>query len=224
MASRLHPFVTDFAYHIFNRGVAKQPIFTSQREYKHFILTLQFYMYGNTTIRLSRFLEYALEERNNYFRTLKENSKPLIEIFAYSLLPNHYHLLVRQKVDGGIQKYMSLVGNSYAKYRNTRSKRVGPLWQGPYNDVYVETEDQFLHLSRYIHLNPFVSGVVTLNDLWKYPYSSLPTYLHDFHENFVNTDEILSFFHNNPDKYRDFLKDHAWYAKELTEIKHLLLE
>lgn len=78
----------------------------------------------------------------------------LVEIYSYVLMPNHFHLVVRQLVDGGIEKLMRKTGVSYSMYFNIRGKRVGPLFQGRYKAKLVEDEIQLLQLIKYIHFNP----------------------------------------------------------------------
>lgn len=74
-------------------------------------------------------------------------------------MPNHFHLLLQQIRDGGITEFISKLTNSYTRYFNIRNKRIGPLFQGEFKAVHVETDEQLIHLSRYIHLNPIVSYI-----------------------------------------------------------------
>lgn len=152
------------------------------------------------------------------------DQKPFaIDILAYCLMPNHFHLLVRQNVQEGIHDFLSNVSNGYAKYFNTKRQRVGPLYQGPFKAVYVETDEQLMHLSRYIHINPVVSGIITIEDLDVYPWSSFPDYLGKVKTSFVTTLPVLSQFKTSS-SYRAFVYDQVGYGKELEQIKHLVLE
>jgi hypothetical protein len=88
-------------------------------------------------------------------------------------MPNHFHLLVKQSQRNGIPEFMQKVQDSFAKYKNTRYKRTGGLYEGPFRAMRVKTENQLLHLSRYIHLNPHTSRVVpSLKELHDYPWTS----------------------------------------------------
>ena len=138
-------------------------------------------------------------------------------------MPNHFHLLVRQKIKEGVHHFLSNIANGYAKYFNTKRHRVGPLYQGPFKAVYVETDEQLIHLSRYIHINPVVSDVIPLEDLDEYPWSSFPAYLGKVKSSFINMSSVLSHF-NGPSSYRNFIYDQIEYAKKLEQIKHLVLE
>lgn len=104
-------------------------------------------------------------------------------------MPNHYHLMVRQCVEGGITEFMRKVGTGYTNYFNLRYNRVGPLFQGKFKSVLVEREEHFLHLPHYIHLNPLElimpswkekgigSTRKALDFLETHKWSSLPDYL-----------------------------------------------
>ena len=135
-------------------------------------------------------------------------------------MPNHFHFLLKQTAEEGIAKFMSNFQNSYTRYFNTRHNRVGPLFQGPFRAVRVETDEQLLHLSRYIHLNPYSSFVVkNIKDLEEYQWSSFKEYLGK-EKGFCQKEIVMSFF-KNPQDYRKFVFDQADYQRELQKIKHL---
>ena len=110
--------------------------------------------------------------------------------------------------------------NSYTKYFNTRYRRVGPLFQGQFKAVSVETDDQLLHLSRYIHLNPFVAEIT--KDWQNFPYSSVKEFIAG-EPSLCSTEHILNFF-KNPDKYTEFISNQKDYALQLARIQHLLID
>ena len=222
MADRHFPIVTGQFYHIFNRGVAKQPTFLSKKDYEQAILALSYYRFKNVPIKLSRFKELSVEERNNLMSKLTASDQCLVKIISFVLMPNHFHFLLHQVQDHGIANFVAKFSNSYTKYFNTRQDRVGPIFQGVYKAVLVETDEQLLHLSRYIHLNPVVSLVIKESDLLTYPWSSLPDYLSN--EPLITyTKPVLEYFLSNKD-YENFLLDQIEYGKRLEEIKHLTLE
>lgn len=136
-------------------------------------------------------------------------------------MPNHFHLIVKQNIDGGIQKFMQKIQNSYTKYFNTIYKRVGPLVQGTFKAVPIESDVQLIHVSRYIHLNPYVSGIT--QDLDTYHYSSFPDFIGIKNGQLCNKELLLNFFKNSED-YKNFVIGNSDYAKEIEAMKHLLLE
>ena len=214
-------FANEFYYHIFNRGIDRKDVFTDKREFLRAIETLKYYRFSSLKIKLSRFLKLTEEDQRTYFNQITNQNK-LVEIIAYCLMPNHFHFLIKQLRDSGISKFLANLQNSYTKYFNTKHERVGPLFQGLFKAVLVETNEQLIHLSRYIHLNPSSSAIVKIDQLENYPWSSLPEYLNN-KSLISNTNEVLGFF-KNVKSYRDFVFDHALYAKELDKIKHLAME
>jgi putative transposase len=149
---------------------------------------------------------------------------PLVQIIAYCLLPNHFHLLLKQQKENGISKYMANLTNSYARYFNPKHKRRGPLFEGRFKAVRIETDQQLLHVNRYIHLNPYSSFLTkTVEQLFSYPYSSLPQYLKNGNSDSLEKEIILDFF-KTPSSYKEFLKDQADYQRQLDIIKHLTLD
>lgn len=147
-------------------------------------------------------------------------SKKIIEILAFCLMPNHFHLLLKQIKEGGITEFVSKVTNSYTKYFNTKYTRVGPLFQGEFKSVIVEDDEQLLHLSRYIHLNPLVLYLV--KNLDQYEWSSYREYVSG-KKGICTKEEVLGFF-KTPKEYEQFILDQADYAKQLELIKHKVIE
>lgn len=222
MADRKFPIATGQFYHVFNRGVAKQPIFLTKKNYEQAHLTLSYYRFRNPPLRLSRFKELSQHERNKIFSSLEQSNDLLVKIVSFVLMPNHFHFLLQQAVDGGIGNFIAQFSNSYTKYFNTKEQRTGHLLQGVYKAVLVEKDEQLIHLSRYIHLNPVVSFVIKEDQLLSYPWSSLPTFLNGG-SNSVWVEPVLSQFSSTED-YKKFVSDQLDYGKKLEVIKHLLLD
>ena len=156
-------FTNGGIYHIYNRGVEKRDIFLIVQDYFRFINNLiEFndtksvlpsnvrYLIRNPKTITPHCLEVQLLNNKS-----KRGKEPLIEILAFCLMPNHYHLLVRQLVDNGIVKFMQKIGTGYTNYFNQKNVRVGPLFQGRFKAVVIDKEEYFKYLPLYIHLNPF---------------------------------------------------------------------
>lgn len=213
MAYRTTPFVNDNFYHLFNRGVEKRQVFSNSNDYSRFLDVLYYYQFQGPKPRFSTYKRFKQKDFDK---------KPkIVEIECYCLMPNHFHLLVRQLKEKGVEEFMRKVLNSYTKYFNTRHKRIGPLFQGAFKAVIVETDEQLLHLSRYIHLNPFTSGLV--EKLEDYQYSSFLAYTKQSKDQLCTEQTILNFFKNSKG-YAEFIADNQEYARELEKIKHLLIE
>jgi putative transposase len=222
MPTRKTPLITDHYYHVYNRGVGGQPIFTDTREYQRFLLTLRYYRCQKTPIQLSRFLEQAKEKRAIDLSILERNENVRVEILAYVLMPNHFHLLMKQSITDGIKELQHQLWDSYGRFFNLRHERSGTLWQGRFKAKLLETDEQLMHVSRYIHINPLVAGLVDTKNLFSYPWSSLSSYFSE-KISFVNTKIILGYFPNIL-VYKSFILDQIDYAHELEKIKHLIFD
>jgi len=224
MSSRNTPLVTGEIYHIFNRSVAQQPIFTNLYDKNHFLNLIEYYRFENTNLRYSFFTRLAKEEKQTRLDWLYQHSKINVDIFSLSLMPNHFHLLVQQISDRGIFNYMSRLQDSYAKYINKKTNRSGSLFLSPFKAVRIENENQLLHVARYIHLNPLTSYVIKEEkNLLNYPWNSYLDYLNNKPRPFIDISKIKSFFKNN-EQFRSFTMDQLDYQRQLDQIKHLTFE
>lgn len=208
MATKKRYFVNENYYHVFNRGVEKRRIFLKDRDFERFIDTMAHCLKDNSRV-----------SRKTQRKNTQLSSTP-IEIIAYCLMPNHFHLLVKQNTEKGITTFLSRLTNSYTKYFNTKYERVGPLFQGPFKTINIETDGQLLHLSRYIHLNPVVAGIT--DDPRAFQWSSFRDYLSE-EETFIKPQIVLGNFVSKDD-YEQFVNDQIEYAKQLEELKHLHLD
>lgn len=211
MPYRTTPLVNGQIYHVFNRGSEKRIIFESNRDRSRFLKSIRYYQLVDPKPSFSKF---SLSKKKDL-----ENKK-IVELLCYCLMPNHFHLLIKQLEEGGISKFMSKFLNSYTKYFNTKHDRVGALMQGQFKAVLVDTDEQLIHLSRYIHLNPMVSFIT--KDLKNYPWSSYKEYIEN-QEGFCAKDEVLGFF-KSPAAYEQFILDQTAYGIQLALIKHKLID
>ncbi len=185
--------------------------FSTPKDYTRFIKTLKYYQIANPKPRFSLF--------HRSTSSLDKNPK-IVEIISYCLMPNHFHFLVKQKWDNGITEFTSKITNSYTKYFNIKNRRFGPLFQGEFKAVHIESNEQILHLSRYIHLNPLVGHKT--NNLDSYQWSSYREYL-GFNNNICGKKIILEQF-QSPANYKQFVLDQKEYGESLERIKHQLLD
>lgn len=215
-------FVNDHIYHVFNRGIERRSIFTNQREFRRAQGLIKFYRHKKTPIRFSRFIKLAEDVRNNLLKTLYKSER-LVDILAYCLMPNHFHFMLKQNADRGISTFISNFTNAYTKYFNTKNQRSGPLLEGVFKAVLVETDEQLIHLSRYIHLNPIASSIIEADKLDYYAWSSYPEYLSLSNNEICQKSPVLEMF-KSVKEYREFVNNQIEYAKKLETIKHLTLE
>ena len=180
---RKDPFITGEYYHIYNRGIDKRIIFKSEVDFKRFLMLLYVSNSKTESFRLDNFIN---QQHKTFQEVLMLDKKePLVSIGAWCSTPNHFHILVRQKIDGGITKFMKKLGTAYSMYFNIKYKRQGALFGGPFKSKLINADDIYLkHLFAYINLNPldlkFPNWEKNIknyfpkmqNFLGKYPYSS----------------------------------------------------
>lgn len=204
-------YIRDGYYHVYNRGVEKRIIFQDDQDYKVFLTYLKEALSpppDPSTLKK----EFSL--RRQSFKGIPRQPKNYlgeIELLAFCLMPNHFHLLIKQKSNNSMEKFARSLLTRYSKYFNKRYERVGPLFQGRYKAVLVREDPHLLHLSRYIHLNPSEYT----NDL-EGAYSSYSQYLGKTKAEWVKPETILSFFDQAT---KDFLKETNTYKDFVEKFK-----
>jgi putative transposase len=157
------PIETGEIYHCYNRGVDKRTIYASAQEYSYFIHLLYVLNDDAPSFNTLRNHVYETNEvHQKHSRQKGDSRERLVDILAFVLMPNHYHLLLRQRVDDGIPKFMQKLGTGYTMYFNERHERSGALFQGRYKSVHINNDRQLLYIPHYIHLNPL--GLLDRND------------------------------------------------------------
>ena len=222
MPYRNIPFVTNQVYHVFNRSIASQPIFIDRRDYERILDLVNYYRFKKPPLRFSHYNRLPKEQKEEYEKSFMVNKSPMLDILAYCIMPNHVHFLLRPKIDNSISDFMRNLQNGYSKYFNTKRERTGSLFQFMFKAVRIETDEQLVHVSRYIHLNPVTSYILKVENLEQYKWSSFKDYVLDI-DSFVNKEMILGRF-KSPQKYKKFVFDQAEYQRQLNKIKHLSLE
>jgi putative transposase len=191
-------------YHIYNRTVAKEAAFTRLSDKKRCLDLLKYYRFKHS-IRFSAFRLLSLEKKDRYLAIITQNS-PLVEIFAYVIMPDHYHLLLRPIAEDGARIFLTNFQNSYAKYYNLKYSRHGSLFQNRYKARRIIDTEDFKGVSRYIHLNPLSADIISKKKMLIAPWSSL-YYYKKSKGSFINTDAILDEF-GSLKKYLVYLFTH----------------
>lgn len=190
-------YVADNYYHIYNRGVNKADIFRDRRDYLYFLNLLKRYL-GKETLR-----------RKDH--ALYPNFHNQVELLAYCLMPNHFHLFIYQHDAEAIKNLMKSLGVAYGMYFNKRYKRLGPLFQQTYKAVRITDDGQLLHITRYIHMNP--------TNYRSYEWTSLPYYIGNKHATWLRPARLRDLFDGD---YLQFLKEYEGRRAELKSIKEEL--
>ncbi len=216
---RKDPFVTGEYYHIYNRGVDKRIIFKSNPDYERFLMLL----YVANTLEHLRLDNLINQNRKKFHEILKIDRGPsLVFIGAWCLMPNHFHLIVRQEVDGGITKFMKKVGTGYAMYFNNKYKRQGALFGGLFKSKLVENNDRYLrHLFGYIHLNPLEIQFPEWEKSVKKPKISMSDFLESYRyssyweyrgrkrvENSIIKPSAFPSYFKNSKQFKDFIRSY----------------
>lgn len=224
MTIRKAPLIVNEIYHVFNRSIARQPIFLSNYDYQRALDILTFYSYFDPPLRFSHYKRLPESQRKEFMGNLRKRGEKQVEIFAFCLMPNHVHFLIKEIKEKGISTFMSNLQNSYAKYFNIKTERSGSLFQTMFKAVRIETDEQLIHVARYIHLNPITAYLLkNIEDLITYPWSSFSIYMGKSVSDILNTNIILGYF-SSIDEFLKFTKDQIAYQRELDKIKHLALE
>jgi len=178
-------FSIDEYYHIYNRGTDKRTTFMEPHDYNRFIALL--YVCNSTEpVNISDHFKKGL----TFLEIFElERVDTLVEIGAYCLMPNHFHLLVREKTEGGISKFMLKLLTGYTIYFNKKNSRTGSLFESTFKAKHIDTDEYLKYLFAYIHLNPvkiidsgwkengISNRIVAKEYLSKYMYSSYQEYL-----------------------------------------------
>jgi len=149
--SRSVVFAPGELYHLYNRGTEKRRVFLDRIDHERF-LALMFFCNSNDTVRIE---DLAQSGRSllSMFAT-HERGETLVDLCAYALMPNHFHMLVREKSDDGISRFMQKLTTGYTMYFNTRNERTGSLFQGRFKAQHVHDDRYLKYLVAYLHLNP----------------------------------------------------------------------
>ena len=223
-------FANNYHYHIYNRGVDKRKIFLEDQDYYRFIHDLFEFNDLDAAINLGR----RFNERGSTSIKTTKKRKKLVEIMCFCLMPNHFHLILKQIREHGITKFMHKVGTGYTMYFNKKYQRTGALFEGRFKAIMIEKDEYLIHLSRYIHMNP----VELVESNWKekgirnwekaikfleqYRWSSYLDYIGN--RNFpsvISKGLLLKYFRGKED-YKHFVI--SWLQKDMEQIANLLLE
>jgi putative transposase len=207
-------FVSGYYYHLYNRGAHQQLLYKDADDYHAFLEILRHYLLhplGTPPSIITRFHEAK------YHRAAQEETEDRIykpepkayTLTAYCLMPNHFHLMIRQEVgDITLSNLMRRLCVGYAMYYNQRYHHSGTIFQGKYKNITVLSEMQWLYLTKYIHRNPLHLPGAKTNDLDTYPYSSYHNYIGKQTDTWLSTTEILGRYHHDPYReYAAFVRD-----------------
>ncbi|MCX6752539.1 MAG: transposase [Candidatus Nomurabacteria bacterium] len=174
---RKTPFAENEHYHIYSRGVEKRKIFLNTKDYNRFVALL-YIMNQTDPFRMDNFMRENKNNLTNIFN--EERNKPLVSILGYCLMPNHFHLILYERTENGISKFMGKLLTAYSMYFNTKYERSGPLLTRPFRSEHISSESQYMYIFSYIHLNP----LSIIDKTWKEDGVKNKNMAKDFLENY----------------------------------------
>ncbi|MDD4803978.1 MAG: transposase [Candidatus Pacebacteria bacterium] len=213
-------------YHLYNRGIEKRIIFLDKTDYERFLLLLKV---ANNT---KSFNLRDLKEQNSLGLTSEDMDNTLVDIGSYCLMPNHFHILLKEKVEGGISKFMSKLTTGYSMYFNKRYERKGSLFQGVFQAQHANSDNYLKYLFSYIHLNPIKliqfdwkeNGIDNIDGAKKYLddyiYSSFPDYVGvKRKENNILNMKVFPEYFESVEDFKNNIFDWLEFNPELLKIE-----
>jgi putative transposase len=229
-------------YHIYNRGTDKREIFSSDEDYFKFLRCLREFNDASTfeqrmflkniaqsSMKVSKELSSCTQELSSLEKSSDQDLPKLVEIVAYCLNPNHFHLILKQLEEDGIKTFMHKIGTGYTNYFNSKNERSGSLFQGPFKAVHIDPNEYLLYLSAYVNGNHFIhvhenaDSKRSLAPWEAWPYSSFPDYAGKRKGTLCNMEIILEQF-SDVKNYEDFAREHMLQMREKKEFAKLLLD
>jgi len=181
------PFAVGETYHVFNRGAHKEPVFNNEEDYRRFLLLLRLANRVESINMRKILTQYKGRSFANIFQD-EDSEHPLVDLYGYCLMPNHFHLILREKIENGISSFLKKVLTGYSMYFNTKYEHSGVLFQGRFKSSHIANEPYFRYIFTYVHLN----SLDLIDSGWKekglqdynkvrnhiknYPYSSFVDY------------------------------------------------
>jgi putative transposase len=205
-------------YHIYNRGTEKRKIFLDSSDYLRFLKSMNEF---NSVDPIGSLYEKYLRNKKNGGSTSTMEVEPpkLVEFICYSLLPNHFHFMLKQLSDRGIEKFMQRIGTGYTMYFNKKHQRSGSLFQGKFKSSLVR-DGMFLYLSAYVNCNAEVHGISKAES---YQWSSFSDYLGKTKYGLCNIRIIMDEFQGGED-YRNFARESVEAMRQKKADEKIVLE
>lgn len=198
------PFVEKEFYHIYNRGVDKRKIFSDKNDMGRFFKSMSEF---NTIDPIGSIYEKSFDKKSG-------TDKPLVKFVAYCLNPNHFHFILEQVADRGIEKFMHRLGTGYTKYFNERNSRSGSLFQGRFKANHIDSNEYLLHVSAYVNLNYKVHKLIKDHDLYL---SSWDEYIFPKATGFCKKEMTLGQFKSSA-RYKKFAEETLTSILERREL------
>ncbi len=231
---RKDKFVPGEYYHIYNRTIFNIPEF---KNVKNAEKLSQAFLIANST-KSSDAFSFLRNNKNAKIEDvieIIEKGEKLVDVLCYTIMPDHYHLLLRERKESGISNFIHKCNISVAKYINIKNERSGPLFESLFKAKHISTNEYLVHLSVYIHLNPLdflAEKSWRKNQLknWdqvkvkliKYPWSSLKAFIEDFKDPILSGTDILTEQFKKRKDYTEFLQE--WSEESSDILNNIMID
>jgi len=220
---RKKPLVNNEFYHIYNRGVDKREVFSDDRDYFRFLLSINLLNDEKDGLMI-RWRDYQRCVKNaNLNDFLKLNFRKrerLVDIVSFCLMSNHYHFILKQNVEKGIEKFMQKLGTSYTKYFNKKYQRNGSLFQGTFKSSHISSTGLLLRMAVYASCNSEIHKVSLAKN---YPWCSFAVHLGKQKGDIVN-DELLSEHFKSGKDFEEYAKENILDFQARKQDQDLIIE
>ena len=234
---RKEKFIPNEYYHIYNRTIMNVPVFKNSQNADRIKQSM---LFANSTISSKIFQFLRDNEKQSEIKFIEAmnmltKGEKLVDILCYAIMPDHYHMLIKERVNGGIINFVRKCDISITKYINTRNKRRGPIFESLFRSKHIDSNKYLTHLSTYIHLNPLdiISGKEWRNhklENWSkirkkiidYPWSSLKFFLEEKFDPIVSGEKVILEQFKNKKDYESFLCE--WSEDSFINTKDITLK
>jgi len=211
------PIELETFHHVYNRGTDKRVVFNNIKDYKRFVL----YLNVVNDVEILSPAHNGMSEEESYS---SHPSERLVNLVAFCLMPNHFHLLLQERTSGGISKFMQRLGTAYTMYFNEKNERSGALFQGRFKNRLIDSEAYLLKIIDYIHLNPMGSNSIanSQDNLDNHEWSSYHHYCGKNKFSYMLQPEALDRFTKISvgDEYKQWVSS----QNDFSEVEHLLID
>ena len=210
-------------YHIYNRGNNKQTVFYNNSDFARFLFLLLCLQSPFVFESMSRYTKLfvqslALNMSEDVLGSIIANR--FVDLVCFTLMQNHFHLILREKKEGGISRYLHRILTAYTKYANIKYEKSGHVFQGTFQAVHIKDNEQLLYLSAYIHRNPHKLARWQDREQ-QYPWSSYQDYCGvNRWGGLLQSDILTSQFTNDKD-YLEYVKSSGAKSNNILEDDHL---
>ena len=220
---RKKPLANNEYYHIYNRGVDKREVFSDDRDYFRFLLSINL-LNDRKDGMMIKWRDYQRCVKNanvdDFLKLNFRNREYLVDIISYCLMPNHYHFVLKQNVEKGIERFLQKLGTSYTKYFNKKYHRNGSLFQGTFKSSHISSTGLLLRMAVYASCNSEIHKVDIARD---YPWCSFAAHAGRQKNDIINNSMFIGHFREGKD-FEEYAKENILDFQERKHDQEIFLD